>query len=86
MWFDDTLRGEGCDRNWMGGVMGWPEFSKAAPALLGFDETIFAYCSSATGQNEGPFNGDNAGLGFRCLQANQNVLRLFNWNMCVLLV
>lgn len=81
--FDKALKGEGCDRNWLDGVMDFPHYAKPAPALLGFDETIYAYCSAAINQPEGPFYQDNIGLAQRCVQANQNVLRVFsNWNMC----
>jgi hypothetical protein len=81
--FDAALKGERCDRNWLDGVMERPEFKSPAPALLGFDETIYAYCSAVNKQPEGPFYQDNAGLASRCVQANQNVLRVFaNWNMC----
>ena len=81
--FDGALRGEGCNRNWLDGVMGWPSFARPAPALLGFDETIYAFCSAQLNMEEGPFYGDNGALAQRCVQANENVLRVFaNWNLC----
>tara|TARA_B110000046_G_C12889059_1_gene353515 strand:+ start:255 stop:470 length:216 start_codon:yes stop_codon:yes gene_type:complete len=66
----------------MEGVYGWPTYATPAPALLGFDETIYAYCSAEKGWNEGPFNPqDNWGLADRCVRANKNVLRVLNgWN------
>ena len=82
--FDDVLRGEGCDRNWLEGFHDRPQFPKPAPALLGFDETIYAYCSAEIGEDEGPFYQDNGGLARRCVEANENVLRVTSgWNMCM---
>ena len=43
-----------CDRNWLEGVHEWPRSLDKAPALLGFDETIYAFCSAAIGEEEGP--------------------------------
>ena len=43
-----------------------------------------AYCSAINGQQQGPFYQDNVALGTRCVQANENVLRVMGgWNMCV---
>ena len=82
--FDKALRGEGCDRNWLEGTHDWPQYPSPAPALLGFDETIYAYCSAEIHKNEGPFYQDNNGLARRCVDANENVLRVMGgWNMCV---
>ena len=82
--FGKALKGEGCDRNWLEGTHDWPQFPKPAPALLGFDETIYAYCSASIRKNEGPFYQDNNGLAWRCVEANENVLRVMGgWNMCV---
>ena len=81
--FEGALRGEGCDKNWMQGTHDWPHYPRPAPALLGFDETIYAYCSAVNGQKEGPFFQFNVELARRCVQANQNVLRVLSgWNMC----
>jgi hypothetical protein len=84
--FEAALRGDGCARNFMEGTHPWPTFPLAsAPALLGFDETIFAYCSAALGQDEG-FSGDHYELARRCVASGSNVLRILGnikppWNM-----
>lgn len=57
-WFASVDRGDYCDQNWSLGVGGWlgganarPDFPGGeAPALLGFDETIWDFCQQATGQ------------------------------------
>ena len=71
----------------MAGFHEWPAFPRPAPALLGFDETIYAYCSAKTHQSEGLWKGDsshNRALARRCTLANENVLRVVGgWNMCV---
>ena len=75
--FAKAVRGDGCSRNWLEGVAPRPRFKRpSAPALLGFDETIYAYCSAAIGRREGPFYQDNQGLARRCVDASENVLRL----------
>ena len=82
-----ALRGSGCERNWLEGTHERPTFPRPAPALLGFDETIYAFCSAETGLEEGPYWGDNNALATRCVAANENVLRVMGgWNMCVNLV
>ena len=82
--FEAALRGEGCDRNWLEGTHEWPQYPRPAPALLGFDETIYAFCAAETHQPEGPYWGDNNALASRCVDANENVLRVMGgWNMCV---
>ena len=83
--FETMLRGERCERNWLEGTHAFPTYTAAgAPALLGFDETIYAYCSAARGRAEGPFYQDNFGLAARCVDADQNVLRVMaGWNMCL---
>ena len=89
-----VLAGEGCGLNWLEGVegdMGEPEarphFARPAPALLGFDEALYDYCSSLLHLQKG--KGDfNTELAQRCVKANQNVLRLLSrrpgagWTMC----
>ena len=73
-----------CDRNWLEGVHEWPRSLDKAPALLGFDETIYAFCSAAIGEEEGPYHNENEILASRCTLANENVLRVMGgWNMCV---
>ena len=86
--WDGALSGRGCNSNWYFGILArtptYPRPDEPAPALLGFDETIYGYCSSKNHQSETPFNQDNAGLAHRCVQAQQNVLRhMGGWNMCV---
>ena len=81
--FPKLLRGEGCDRNWYAGTVDPAPSQNGAPALLGFDETIYAYCSAELGLEEGPFYQNNRALADRCIQAGENVLRLMNgWNIC----
>jgi len=90
-WLEGMWKGTWCNRNWMEGSAadmggdGMPAFSKPAPALLGFDETILGYCSELVGM--GFDGGDlNTELAQRCVWANKNVLRLFSgarpWDMC----
>mgnify|MGYP007078100274 CR=1 FL=1 len=90
-WLESAWEGKWCYRNWMEGSAaamggdGMPAFSKPAPALLGFDETILGYCSELVGL--GFDGGDlNTELAERCVWANKNVLRLFGggrpWDMC----
>ena len=81
---DGALRGDGCDRNWLEGTHPRPVYRQPAPALLGFDETIYAFCSAETRLEEGPYWGDNNALAVRCVGASENVLRVMGgWNMCV---
>lgn len=91
-YFVDILTTEGCNRNWMEGALPkeWatadvrPAFKAAAPALLGFDETIWAYCSEALGKDTTRFS--QGSLAARCVESNNNILRLVNarppWTMC----
>jgi hypothetical protein len=51
--------GQGCSRNWYEGSGPQPNFETAAPALLGTDESIYAYCSAEVGKEEVPFRKDN---------------------------
>ncbi len=86
--FEDTLAGKRCDRNWLEGEMGSRSdrlFRSPSPALLGFDETIVELCSRLIGAD--PWGGQDK-LDFRvadrCLRARRNVLRLMTggWTMC----
>ena len=95
-YFDQALAGYTCDANWYEGAHGTlgdarkrPTFpSGKAPALLGFDSTIWGYCSHAIG--EGTTWGDeqekalgmdfNSALAHRCVAANENILRLLSRN------
>ena len=82
--FDAALHGRGCERNWLEGVHERPSYRRVAPALLGFDETIYAFCSAESRLDEGPYYGDNSALAERCVRASENVLRVMGgWNMCV---
>ena len=95
MFFAEVAAGTRCDSNWYEGAEGTlgdqyarPEFLTPAPALFGFDEALFAYCSKAVGGSEwfnGPGNFNNV-LAHKCVQANQNILRLLSarapWSMC----
>lgn len=89
--FEDALQGRPCEINWYSGndgnlgtryggpSQGWvqPHFTKAAPALLGFDESIDWYCGSHGGQ------GQHA---VACVGANVNILSLYGdaipYNIC----
>ena len=86
--FADVLSGAVCDRNWMEGAIGGssarPSFSRPAPALLGFDSTIWEYCSLQT--NQDLFRFSHPELASRCVKSNNNILRIvggtWGWNMC----
>ncbi|KAL1511837.1 hypothetical protein AB1Y20_005122 [Prymnesium parvum] len=91
--FKDVLLGEVCTRNWMEGALpefledeeGHPNFGATAPALLGFDETIWTYCSAAAGYADArAFSQSN--LAKRCVESKNNILRMVNtrppWTMC----
>ena len=54
--FESVLRGERCDRNWYEGVLpSTPTYPQpVAPALLGHDHTIFAYCSAQYVRRKAP--------------------------------
>ena len=97
--FDDVLGGDQCDANWYEGAKGnlgrpemRPPFTAEAPALLGFDESIYAFCSTLVGQPPNFIKADggldfNAELAQRCVDANINILRIISstrkpWTMC----
>jgi hypothetical protein len=58
-WFAAVERGDACDQNWSLGVGGWlgdaqsrPRFaSGSAPALLGFDGSIWDFCQQHSSQS-----------------------------------
>ena len=63
-----ALSGDQCDANWFEGASGAlgrrgtpPGFTVAAPALLGFDDTIFKECSARLGKQEW-YNGPGSGF------------------------
>jgi len=91
--FDDALAGTKCNRNWMEGAYGSegdrPNFDAPAPALLGFDSTIWEYCSRHVGIYH--FDGfSHTELAARCIRSHNNILRMvsgeWGWNMCQNLV
>jgi len=89
VYFDDVISGRVCGTNWYEGNMNelglqnhQPSFpGKAAPALLGFDESIDAFCQrDAPAQNKGDMHAE------RCIAANYNILSLYGdrlpYNIC----
>ena len=83
--FNETLTGAHCDRNWHAGHGEWPNYPTAnAPALLGISgATIMNYCLGILGSNDRvswePAQQDVAKT---CVRASQNVLRIGGWTMC----
>ena len=91
MWHsDDVLANTHCDINWMAGSISTaePHFTEAAPALLGFDDDIYAYCQKAAGALHPAAwaHATDEEIALACIEANRNVLRLRArkdpWNMC----
>ena len=86
--FDDTLEGRTCNKNWLEGAYGGRHdrpFQKPSQALLGFDESIVELCSKILGVEPWTDNQDlNGKLADRCQRAKRNVLRLMtgSWSMC----
>lgn len=87
--FRNALNGESCERNWYEGNQGplgfgnggpskdwvWPHFTRAAPALFGFDENIDGWCNSRGGDDHAP----------ACVRKNLNILSLYwpaQYNVC----
>ena len=61
--------------NAFGGEADRPAFRAAAPALLGFDSTIWEFCSRASGATtQGGFSQQE--LANRCVRSNNNILRI----------
>ena len=88
--FSDTLKGAACRSNWFEGNVGRlgnvgqpPKFAEEAAALLGFDETIDAYCAARVGKLDKYLRLRHAE---RCVKANLNILSLFGsrvpYNVC----
>jgi hypothetical protein len=97
--FSSVGRGGGCDVNWFEGAKGdlglrqsRPSFDRPAPAVLGFDEDLYRFCSAALGKQEwydsrgtSDFNDE---LAHRCADADVNILRILStrsgagWSMC----
>lgn len=89
--FTAAMRGSQCDRNWLEGALGGehdvPHFpGGAAPALLGFDATIWEHCSQVSGHGVDLGGFSQQRLAQRCVSANRNILRIvdgqWSWNMC----
>lgn len=97
--FENALEPSQCDANWLEGASGGqfdrPPFdaSRSAPALLGFDGTIWDYCSEVARSGEWGGGDWNQELARRCISANMNILRIMfscsdcvgaraGWNMC----
>ena len=88
-YFEQILQPQQCVKNWHEGTggrgpSGTPRYSApVAPALLGFDESIWDYCTSV--RDPGFWGSDdwNVELVTRCVGANLNILRLMiGYNMC----
>lgn len=78
--FADLANGQGCDRNWFEGALGkgvGPQFSQAAPALLGFDESIASLCQGHPGY-ENPSRGWERLHPAWCVEAGYNILAIFS--------
>lgn len=94
-YFASVLNADRCDANWLEGASGElgrhatrPHFPAGdAPALLGLDSTISAYCDEQLGGRGYDGSGDwNSRLAHKCVAASMNILRLLAagapWNMC----
>ena len=92
-YFAETLAGEHCVSNWYEGNPGQlgerdeaPSFSTAAPALLGFDETIDEYCSMQPKTNDAANSVGGHWHARNCIAANLNILSLYGervpYNIC----
>ena len=86
--FDSLLQAAQCNRNWhegTGGSARWdrPRYTAPAPALLGFDPSIWDYCTQLHDPGSWADADWNAELVRRCVGANQNILRMMvGYNMC----
>lgn len=92
----DGVRAAGadsCDANWftagsgdLANPAGRPSFSAPAPAVLGYDASIFDFCTQQDVSGGGGGGGGSwqADLVARCVGANLNALRVLRgWNMCL---
>ena len=88
--FSETLKGAACKSNWFEGNVGRlgnvgqpPKFAEDAAALVGFDESIDAYCAAEVGKLDKYLRLRHAE---RCVKANLNILSLFGsrvpYNVC----
>ena len=91
-YFREAFSGAHCESNWYEGNKGplgasgqVPSFSADAPAVLGFDETIDAFCGRAEKKNSGKYK-DAWDHAKNCVQANLNILSLYGnrvpYNIC----
>lgn len=82
VFFAEVRGGTDCDSNWYEGSPGElgspdhrPRFTReSAPALLGFDETIDAFCNAQPKPTSRHYGNDHSG---NCVNANHNILALF---------
>ena len=92
----DGVRAAGadsCDANWftagsgdLASPAGRPSFSAPAPAVLGYDASIFDFCTQQDVSGGGGGGGGSwqADVVARCVGANLNALRVLRgWNMCL---
>eukprot|EP00966_Prymnesium_polylepis_P098607 2283453-Prymnesium_polylepis.3 len=65
-----------------------PDFAEPAPALLGFDSTIWEFCLSQIDAPDVHFS--QQAIAERCVQSSNNILRVvsgnWDWNMYASLV
>jgi len=94
--FEETRKGVHCDSNWYEGSPNWelgdpnrhipPYFTSDAFALLGFDESIDAFCRYRLEQMHLQFSTDPAKHAENCVRANLNILALYGdrvpYNIC----
>ena len=101
--FDSVRSGEYCHNNWFAGALGpeqtqagalgLPAFPSPAPALFGFEDSIYDHCSASLGANVSMPELANMSynyadfdelLAHRCVAASRNILRLksVSWHMC----
>lgn len=84
--FHEVLGQEQCDVNWLRGASDTeafrPPFTKDAPALLGFDNTIVDYCTEKSHQSNWPQGDYFKEVARRCVQGNQNILLMFSCDSC----
>ena len=87
-YFDSVLAGDGCDMNWFEGNWGQlgrkeyrAAFTQDAPALLGFDDSIDAFCA-----DRAPYISKEWHRAPRCVSANLNIFSLYSdrvpFNIC----
>ena len=91
-YFRETFEGAHCQSNWfegnkgsLGGETHTVQFTEAAPAVLGFDETIDQYCGAKAKSNGGKYK-DAWPHARQCIEADVNILSLYGnrvpYNIC----